>query len=155
VYQLRETRGKNLNNAYIAGFIDGEGYIGFELREHNGVRSYLHPRIIISNSDKKVLEWIQSQYGGYIAQRQEKPNWKIAYKLRFNGRETINLLLSTYKFLRVKKGQALLMLHALTNRQKNLKNFGGFLDKGELERREQWYMQMKQMNKRGSPAETK
>ena len=155
MYQLRETRGKNLDNAYIAGFIDGEGYIGLEFREHNGIRSDLTPRIVISNSDKKILEWIQQKFGGYISQRQENPKWKISYKLRFNSQETINLLLATYKFLRVKKGQALLALHSWTNKKRNIKQFQGYLDKNELERREQWYMQMKQMNRRGSPAETK
>lgn len=61
--------------AYIAGFIDGEGYVGLTKRESNGkVNSALKPVVQISNSYLPVLEMILDLFpGGHLRVKKPQP----------------------------------------------------------------------------------
>lgn len=49
--------------AYIAGLFDGEGCVS--VRKWTTKKAFQHTLYVsITNTDKKVLDWIQSQYGG-------------------------------------------------------------------------------------------
>lgn len=97
--------------AYIAGFFDGEGSVGISKCSNHGARgkrvnsSYvLHVKI--SNSDKRVLEWIAAKTGGWILAHKvpsiARPHWKFVKK----GRLAMQLLKSMLPFLIVKLEQA-------------------------------------------------
>lgn len=55
----------NTDWAYAAGFIDGDGHIAIYWNTKRGKR---YPRLIVEayNYDLKILEWLQSKFGGSI-----------------------------------------------------------------------------------------
>lgn len=55
------TKLSETERAYIAGFIDGEGTIGISLVYRNGLPIHGTPVVSISNTNKRVLEWIASK----------------------------------------------------------------------------------------------
>lgn len=59
------------DKAYIAGIMDGEGDIALFPSYPRG-KKYLSVRIGISNTSLDLLLWIQSLYGGKIADRTEE-----------------------------------------------------------------------------------
>ena len=70
---------------YIAGFVDGEGSIGltrcFKVRW-----CPLQPRLYISNTNLKVLKFIQQNIGGFIQTKKRRfackilRNWQMLQK---------------------------------------------------------------------------
>lgn len=50
-----------LDNAYAAGLIDGEGCITLAYNKKS--HSYC-PRVLVGNTDKRMVEWLQGKYGG-------------------------------------------------------------------------------------------
>mgnify|MGYP001563706214 CR=1 FL=1 len=60
----------------------------------------------MSNTNYKVLEMIQSRFGGAIVRKVPKGNRKVAYNLRLNGEVASNMLKSVKPFLVVKVEQA-------------------------------------------------
>lgn len=62
--------------AYLAGFTDGEGYIGCEPAKHG--RPIV--RIAIANTDIRPLQFILDRLGfGKIRSQQQQANWKVKY----------------------------------------------------------------------------
>jgi len=55
---------KSRDRAYIAGFFDGEGHIGFR-KTHHGKKSglRLYPQVVIGQKDPTILYWIQEVTG--------------------------------------------------------------------------------------------
>lgn len=50
---------QDLTKAYIAGIMDGEGYIGIQVTRSK--RLWFRPGVRISNSNRDLLEWIQAE----------------------------------------------------------------------------------------------
>jgi len=48
-----------IDKAWLAGFIDGEGYIGLvkQIKPTGGLR--YHPQVVITSTDEKIIEEIQ------------------------------------------------------------------------------------------------
>ncbi len=105
--------------AYIAGIIDGEGYVGIprsrtrDGRERKNV--YYRIRVTITNSDARLLLWLQKTLvGGSVAstgyknqaQNQHKPCWFF----HLSGANCERLLVAVIPYLILKKEQALLCL---------------------------------------------
>lgn len=102
--------------AYIAGFLDGEGYISL-CKGHNGYR----PTLEVSGVDSRPLRLIQSFYGGklYVA-RKKKTGHKDAKRLVMNRREDLlRILEDVTPHMIVKAAQAKLMLEYLHRYLKN------------------------------------
>ncbi len=105
---------KTLNNeqlAYIAGFIDGEGYISLTKRKHfNKIGDWIgiSAVIVISNTHKQVLKYIKRICGvsSKIYDNPQKGNRRLAYRLVFNSKEATCLLIRILPYLIVKKRQA-------------------------------------------------
>lgn len=131
---------KDIDKAYIAGFLDGEGYIGVEKHE-----DHFLTRVTISNTHKGVIEKIREITGiGTIAVRKEDYRYKTCYVWRLHKQIDMLEFLETIKdFLIVKKEQAELMIKLLKlkkNRSKYSKP-----TKEELEIAEK----LRELNKRG------
>ena len=114
--------------AYIAGLIDGEGYIGLTRS-----RGSYRPRVIISNCNLDLLKNAQKIIGGYITKKPIPPDrWYQGYNLTI-----INLddwLTKTIPYLVGKKNKAILMLEAkkLLKARKKKTNQAGELNMKEL-----------------------
>jgi hypothetical protein len=91
-----------MNLAYVAGFIDADGCIGFAKN-----RSSVYPRLIITNTDKAVLEEMQTAFGGDIKPlSKRKDNWKQGYYLRLSWSKAVDLIAKVQPWLRIKQDQA-------------------------------------------------
>jgi len=91
-----------MNLAYIAGFVDGEGCIGF-----GRARTSIFPRVLITNTDREILEDIRDQFGGDIkplAARRDR--WKQGWYLRLSWSRAVNFLDAINPYLRLKAEQA-------------------------------------------------
>lgn len=87
--------------AYIAGIVDGEGHIGFV-----HCRGSYFVRVIVANTDRGLLEYLQSLFGGDIKAVQRKPGWKQSWQWRISWGRAIEFLSLIEPWLRVKEDQA-------------------------------------------------
>ena len=90
--------------AYLAGFTDGEGYIGVRARDNVA--------IVLANCVPEVLEWIKARLGyGAIYSSQQKPHWRRRYVLKVSSAvECRDFLLRTQPYLLIKAEKATLAL---------------------------------------------
>jgi hypothetical protein len=101
--------------AYAAGIIDGEGNVAIRqkaLRAGRRVRD-INAEIIVSMTDREVLEWLQARWGGGIIKqnRSEKhSHWQDIYRWNLYSSRAAALLKGTLPYLIVKKPQALLAI---------------------------------------------
>lgn len=87
--------------AYIAGLFDGEGHIGF-----GAIRSGLFIRVLVVNTDRKILEYLQECFGGDIHALTRKDGWKQAWQWRLCWSRAIEFVTLIQPWLRIKKPQA-------------------------------------------------
>lgn len=91
--------------AYIAGFVDGEGSISIYRRAKDTYTPYLS----VSNTNLEVLEYINHVLGdtGYlIKMKMPNPKHKTAWKLRFDSVKCNAILKLLLPYLRLKHRQA-------------------------------------------------
>jgi LAGLIDADG endonuclease len=88
---------------YAAGFIDGEGCFNIGRQ-----RSAFAPRIMVVNTNLKVLEKFQAAFGGDIVRTEAKnqPTWKPRYTWRLSHWKALELAEQLYSRLVIKKKQA-------------------------------------------------
>ena len=81
--------------AYLAGLVDGEGYLKTE--------KWGTIRLIIGMTNRKTIYWIHENFGGTVA-RQKCQSGKMFYVWRMNqGKDLFYLLLLLIPFLVTKK----------------------------------------------------
>jgi len=81
--------------AYLAGLVDGEGYLKVE--KHGTIR------LVIGMSAPKAIYWVYNNFGGNVT-KQKRPNGKPFYVWRMNqGKSLLYLLLLLIPFLVTKK----------------------------------------------------
>ena len=95
-----------LDKAYIAGFVDGEGCMGMYYRQ-----GHIRPSFSVSNTNEKVINRIQSCLGGskHIYKR-KKQHWRDCYNLSFAHNKVEVILKKLLPYLVVKKKQAVIIL---------------------------------------------
>ena len=121
-----------LTKEYIAGFTDGEGYIGIEKKKDNRIkRGYsIRFRIELVNQYKELLEAIQKKYGGRLWL---KINQKQCWQLTIERKQQVFIFLKDIApFLIVKKEKAMRLIGYIQER-KSMKGRGKQLSKEELE----------------------
>jgi len=93
--------------AYLAGLVDGEGYLKIE--------DWGTIRLIIGMTDKKTIKWIYNNFGGNITY-QKTPAGKDFYVWRMNqGKDLFYLLLLLIPFLVTKKKKLVSAFKKLIN----------------------------------------
>lgn len=138
------------DEAYIAGFIDADGWITIAT---GTARNQVSVGIV--NRDLKVLRWIQSLYGGNLAAKsrprnREGKNWSQIYTLNFRTREVGRLLTAILPHLRVKDEQAKFVLEYLGTRQNRVRGNKIYRLSPEVkQRREEVYQRIRQLNHAG------
>ncbi len=91
-----------MNLAYIAGFVDGEGCIGF-----SKCRTTIFPRVLVVNTNRGILEDLQVKFGGDIKPLSlRKSNWKQGWQWRISWTRAVNFLDKINPWLRLKSQQA-------------------------------------------------
>lgn len=98
-----------MNNdlAYIAGFWEGEGYVGIYNHKAEGSHKQDRKRLEvgITNTNRDVLVWIKEKFNsGYIKKREfNNPSLKIRYDWIVRDRKAIRFLKKIYPYLKFRK----------------------------------------------------
>jgi hypothetical protein len=106
--------------AYVAGLFDGEGCVNFT---QAGAQRTWVIRVMIRNTDRKVIDYLQVLFGGRIetkALHRDNPTWKASYCWRLDWDMAINFLVAIEPWVRIKREQILVarFWDALRNRNK-------------------------------------
>ena len=144
---------------YLAGFIDGEGYLA--LGRIPRTVSHEYPvRVVVYNTNPAVLESIRRKWGGTLSYSgPRKPRWKPQYALIWTNAAAAKLLVTVSPYLRVKSKQAVALLefHRRLRKCRRVRDARGRLlplSERELEFREAFYRYLKRLNARGRSAST-
>lgn len=93
-----------VEKAYIAGIVDGEGTIGLWRHHKNEMHT---PNVTVANNDLKLLQWIQSKVGGCISRKKKRQaHHKDSYAWSIRQDRAINFLNEIKSYLIVKRQQA-------------------------------------------------
>src|SRR3990170_1072595 len=94
--------------AYIAGFFDGEGSITIAIQKSSPNGAVI---VQISNTNKPVLEWIQSKFGGSIhIKTRENERQQNSWKLDICSLMANRFLKTIQPYLKLKTPQAQLAI---------------------------------------------
>ncbi len=147
---LRRNKIDPLAKAYLAGFIDGEGYVG--LVRVNDPRTttkrYHTARLDVANTKREVLDEFKNLYGGTVKEiiRKNKHH-KTAYHWVLSNQKVFLLLEDVYPYLRLKKPQAdvlfMLKRSIIDNRRNSLTT-------KVMEEREELKNKIHLLNKKGT-----
>mgnify|MGYP003420302320 CR=1 FL=1 len=114
----------DLEKGYLAGFIDGEGsliinkrnHVGHKGKRYTGYSAYID----IGNTNLEVLEWIKQRVNlkAKIYKNQGKGNRKLAYRIRIGWRLSCELIKTLQPLLVVKREIANVFLEYENNPDK-------------------------------------
>ena len=143
--------------AYIAGFFDGDGHVSLTKLSDDAVIPHYALVVGITQTERGILDWIQEQLGmGRVTggRKYKPPDQKATWQLRFYGHNAEAVLKTLKPYLRVKQARAELGLEFATQLNGRL-----IQDAGNRQlrtppalqtRREQAYIQMRNLNHRGA-----
>ena len=151
------TKISDTDKGYLAGLIDGEGSV-FIMRQRptskksGNVSTDYAVRVTVANTDKAVLEWVQSLCGGLVLgpAKCKNPRWKPVWTWRITRQDAVDFLREIRGLLRIKGTQAWLALEF--NAQKTSfarTGLGVRLTVEELALREGYALAMQYLNARG------
>lgn len=99
-----------LDLAWAAGFVDGEGYIGFIVRKSGAGAGYGYFTLCVDNTDRRPLEKLAEMFGSkvYGPSGGKTANSKPYYKwvLRDRRARECYLALKKYFFVKLEQGAA-------------------------------------------------
>jgi len=131
---------KTLNKAYVAGFIDGEAYIGLMKRKYKpSPRPFLiKPTVKVAQIEKyrTVLEYLQNYYGGYISKTREHHNSRPSVMWELSNKKDIQKLMEDIKpYVIVKNDLVEIMLEycALPKQTNNLSEVNNIIYNKKIE----------------------
>lgn len=106
---------KRLSWKYVAGLIDGEGCLDFQV----GYKKFIRPRVrvTLTTAGKDVIVLLHNNYGGHLYERKTtNPNWSNSYSWELCGyKEVCMFLRNIVNHLIIKKEQARLLLWMESN----------------------------------------
>lgn len=125
----------NISDVYMAGFFDGEGYIGLLKRNRSNKYTEYFIQMSIGQNDGKTMDWIIDNYGGHLhlVKRDNSYYW-IA-----SNRKAYEILKRIIPHLKYKKPQAELAISFFEGRHQ-----GKRCPPEEIERREYIYKRLKE-----------
>jgi hypothetical protein len=110
----------------MAGLFDGEGWIRAQVvlrKDSKGCSLVL--QIGIANTDKPVLDWVESRFGGHVKSRRFEVNqhpyprakpwlWKPRYEWGITDKQGIKVVITAiFPYLQIKRSRADLLLRLL------------------------------------------
>lgn len=133
-----------MDDAYMAGFFDGEGYIGLLKRIRKGKYVEYFLQMSIGQKDGAVMDWVVEHYGGHlhVVKRDNSYYW-IA-----SNRAAYLILKRITPFLKYKKPQAELAISFFEGFERVKRS----VPKEEIERREKILNELKALKRVFSPS---
>jgi len=122
---------ENTELAYLAGIIDGEGYINIQWVESS---HSFYLQLTITNSNLELIDWIRERIIGCYFHRREagySTNTVPVFTLQLNGKKTQSLLKQLLPFLIVKRAKATIALEFPIGRS------------GSFEKRKECYLKLR------------
>jgi len=154
---IRGKKFSSLEQAYIAGLVDGEGCINIYRINTKKVPKWILS-ISIYNCDFNILNWLYKRRGGYLQKRgKRKKKWKQNYAWKISANDAMEFLQDIKKYLRIKKRQAELAIKFQTKQSRRLRGYSRIkgTPKKIMQFRINAWLQMKKLNsEKTSPAET-
>lgn len=105
----------DIDRAYLAGIVDGEGTIGTSIR--------LQIRVVISMTDQRVIEWIAGRTGRTV-RCQIRPGVRPLYDVGWVSQQAAAVLRQLLPYLKVKDKQAVLAIRLAELKAVNLHTGG-------------------------------
>lgn len=144
------------DRAYLAGIIDGEGSIVVSKSTgKNGRNTCYQPFISVSNTEKSLIDWLYSTFGGtvtkYTPSQMAKNCRKQVFKWQVTGKniDMICALIRPYSTIKVEQIDVMIRLRATYNLRENMsKAKGGGLSKDTLSIRQDCFDQLKLLHNR-------
>lgn len=149
IYNMKKV--SELQLAYLAGFVDGEGHITALKTKSKRVdwNDSYSPDFGLTNTNREILEHVRklTGFGNIKSKSKGKPNWKPAWELDFDAIETQILLERLLPYLIVKKRQAELLLELMNKKMK----LGSrrVISVDEQVEKDLLYEEIRELNKRG------
>lgn len=108
-----------LDLAYIAGFIDGDGSINCQIIRRQDYKLQFQIRVSLTVFQKTTRHWVILWFAKKIGlgNVRKRPDGMSEYSLV--GHSVKNLLIALLPFLKVKRKQALLVIDIINNLSKN------------------------------------
>jgi hypothetical protein len=101
--------------AYLAGLIDGEGYVSLLRKEERRSGGYYFTwKFLFCSTSKELAAWVSTTFGGILYEN--KPGIKAtkpSYDVRWRAFELENLLPVIVPYLKLKRRQAEIVLEYL------------------------------------------
>lgn len=135
---------EEVEKAYLAGIIDGEGTVTLA-KNHKGETP--SPKVAVSNNKLELLEWIKKRAGGVIvSKRKNKPYHGNSYVWYLRQNKALSLLNDLKNFLIIKRLHAELIL----NNYKLVTFRNGKYKPEVLEKKMQLVSKIRKLNQRNS-----
>jgi len=143
---------KEVDLAYIAGLIDGEGYVGLVKqieKRRSRISVYYEPKVCIAMCDKVGIDFIANKFSCNIWYKEmQNERWRNQWHLRIKGRKRLKeFLLAIYPYLHVKRRQAELMLEFINLREKAKQPKWG--ETSYTIKEHEMYLDFRELNKKG------
>jgi hypothetical protein len=92
--------------SYAAGLFDGEGYVGIDTisRSNKSINFNLGVRVIISQKDGLIMNWLKDNFGGNVYQQRNGSKYFI-YRWRLHSKKAVKFLETIYPYAIIKKPQ--------------------------------------------------
>lgn len=163
---IRDNMNKQNKYAYLAGILDGEGYVGIKKStygmRHNTCKNPTYSeRVQVKMSIKDIPELFQKEFGGGLMQDnkvyQSKSGFKNNSKMwvyRASDKIAANLLRTLLPYIRLKRPQAKYCLKLRKSKESKAARLrGGQKQKRLLSpkiqaQRESWYLAIKAIHKK-------
>lgn len=140
--------------AYLAGFVDGEGYVALARICRGGRSPEYCARLVVYNTNREILSQIQRSWGGTLAEVEgRRPGWKSGCALIWTNAAAAALLkdLAPYLLIKAPQAEALLRFQAHVRSSPRRRKQDGSLStlaRAERMSREALFRQMKELNTR-------
>jgi len=133
---------RDVDWAYAAGIIDGDGCIRFNRQPSGGLVIRVH----VTNTNPILTDWLKQTFGGYVwmESKQYAPNRKIRYVWELSAKKAIPFLEGIRPHLRLKTRQCDLVL-AIQRTKRHGRRMTAFDRFSE----EASYQTLKLLNKKG------
>lgn len=115
---------KASERSYLAGIIDGEGYIGAEVRRFSKVsspgdrgRPAIAVVLAISNTEPALIDWLEARFDGTRVVSKGKQNARDTVHFKAGGRRAGVVLRAAFPYLLLKRRHAELALMLIDSRR--------------------------------------
>lgn len=100
----------DIDLAYIAGLLDGEGSFCCLFLGRDRNRRTCHPVVCVSMTDEGVIRWLGDVLSVAVSTHKRRENYRRQFAVRVSGKRAVALCGRLKPFLRVKQKQAELMM---------------------------------------------